>query len=111
MRLFSAGKYYICRLFNVNNCKPMALTAERKKELAARYGKSAADTGAPETQIAQFTELINQMTDHLAKQPKDYNTQRSLIKLVGKRRSLLNYLYKKDITRYRKIINDLGIRK
>lgn len=89
----------------------MALTAERKKELAAKYGKSATDTGAPETQIAQFTELINQMTGHLAVQPKDYSTQRSLIKLVGKRRSLLNYLQKKDITRYRKIISELGIRK
>ncbi|MCC6384031.1 MAG: 30S ribosomal protein S15 [Bacteroidia bacterium] len=89
----------------------MALTAERKKELASKYGKSSADTGTAETQIAIFTEHISELTNHLSAQPKDNNTQRALIRLVGKRRRLLDYLIKTDITRYRKIIGELGIRK
>ncbi len=89
----------------------MALNAQRKKEIIVKFGKSETDTGNPETQIALFTERINQMTEHMAHQPKDFNTQQALIKLVGKRRSLLNYLQKTDIERYRRIISELGIRK
>jgi small subunit ribosomal protein S15 len=89
----------------------MALSAQRKKEIIQKFGKAETDTGSAETQIALFTERINQMTEHMAHQPKDFNTQRALIKLVGKRRSLLNYLQKTDIERYRRIISELAIRK
>ncbi|WP_196892218.1 30S ribosomal protein S15 [Aureivirga marina] len=89
----------------------MYLTAEKKQEIFAKHGKSATDTGTSEGQIALFTYRINHLTEHLKKNRKDYNTERSLVKLVGKRRSLLDYLKKKDINRYRAIIKELGIRK
>ncbi|MBP7166369.1 MAG: 30S ribosomal protein S15 [Bacteroidia bacterium] len=89
----------------------MLLTAESKKELFKKYGKAEKNTGNAEAQIAMFTQRINHLTDHLKGSKKDFSTQRSLITLVGKRRSLLDYLYKTDITRYRAIISELGIRK
>jgi small subunit ribosomal protein S15 len=89
----------------------MLLTKEKKKEIFSKYGKSATDTGNAESQIALFTERINEMTEHMKTSPKDYSTERSLIRLVGKRRSILDFLEKKDITRYRKIIEALEIRK
>ena len=87
------------------------LTTEAKKKIFKQYGGSEMNTGSAEAQVAMFTQNINDMTEHLQKSPKDFSTQRTLIKLVGKRRSLLNYLQKKDIGRYRKIIGDLSIRK
>ncbi|MDG1041161.1 MAG: 30S ribosomal protein S15 [Polaribacter sp.] len=89
----------------------MYLTKEVKEEIFTKHGKSATDTGTSEGQIALFTFRINHLTEHLKKNRKDYNTERSLVKLVGKRRSLLDYLKKTDITRYRAIIKELGIRK
>ncbi len=89
----------------------MYLTAETKKEIFKKHGKSDTDTGSPEGQIALFTHRINHLTGHLKNNRKDFNTQRSLVKLVGKRRNLLNYLIKTDITRYRAIIKELGLRK
>ena len=89
----------------------MIVTSERKKELFKQFGGNDKNTGNSEAQIAMFSERINHLTDHLKIQPKDYATQQSLIKLVGKRRSLLNNLHKTDITRYRKIVADLGLRK
>ncbi len=89
----------------------MIVTSERKKELFKQFGGNDKNTGNSEAQIAMFSERINHLTDHLKIQPKDYATQQALIKLVGKRRSLLNYLHKTDITRYRKIVADLGLRK
>ena len=89
----------------------MRVTAEAKKKLFTQYGKAAMNTGAPESQIALFTQRIAYLTDHLNTQPKDYSTQQALIKLVGKRRSLLDYLQKNEIERYRKIISELNIRK
>lgn len=91
----------------------MHLDSEQKKELFEKYGrgKSATDTGSPESQIALFTIRIAHLTEHLKKNHKDYSTARSLRKLVGKRRSLLDYLIKVDITRYRAIIKELGIRR
>ena len=89
----------------------MYLTAEKKAEIFAKHGKSATDTGTPEGQIALFTYRINHLTGHLKKNRKDYNTERSLVKLVGKRKSLLDYLIKTDVLRYRAIIKELGIRK
>ncbi len=89
----------------------MYLTSEVKSELFAKHGKSAIDTGSAEGQIALFTFRINHLTGHLRKNIHDYNTERSLVMLVGKRKALLNYLKKKDITRYRAIIAELGLRK
>ncbi|CAL2057614.1 30S ribosomal protein S15 [Tenacibaculum sp. 190524A05c] len=89
----------------------MYLTKEVKGEIFAKHGKSAQDTGSAEGQIALFTHRINHLTEHLKKNRKDFNTERSLVKMVGKRRSLLDYLKKKDINRYRAIIKELGIRK
>ncbi len=89
----------------------MYLTKEVKEEIFSKHGKSATDTGTSEGQIALFTFRINHLTQHLKNNRKDYNTERSLVKLVGKRRSLLDYLKKTDITRYRAIIAELGIRK
>ena len=89
----------------------MYLTTEKKKEIFAKHGKSEKDTGSSEGQIALFTHRINHLTDHLKKNRHDFNTQRSLVKLVGKRRDLLNYLIKTDIIRYRAIVKELGLRK
>ncbi|PHO00968.1 30S ribosomal protein S15 [Rhodobacteraceae bacterium 4F10] len=77
----------------------------------AKHGKGANDTGTAEGQIALFTHRINHLTEHLKRNRKDFNTERSLVRMVGKRRSLLDYLKKKDINRYRAIIKELGIRK
>lgn len=89
----------------------MYLTKEKKAEIFAKHGKSATDTGSTEGQIALFTFRIQHLTEHLKENRKDVNTERSLVKLVGKRRSLLDYLIKTDITRYRAIIKELGLRK
>ncbi len=89
----------------------MYLTKEVKAEIFKKHGKSETDTGSTEGQIALFTHRINHLTNHLKKNRKDFNTQRSLVKLVGKRRDLLNYLIKTDIVRYRAIVKDLGLRK
>lgn len=89
----------------------MYLTAEEKETLFAKHGKSKSDTGSAEGQIAIFTHRIEHLTTHLKKNHKDYNTERSLVMLVGKRRSLLDYLMKKDILRYRAIVKELGLRK
>ena len=87
------------------------LATETKKEIFKKFGGSEKNTGSAEAQIAMFTERITFMTEHLQKSKKDFSTQRSLIRLVGKRRSLLDYLQKTDIERYRKILTDLNIRK
>ncbi len=89
----------------------MYLTKEQKQELFAKHGKDKNDTGSAEGQIAIFTQRIAHLTEHLKNNRKDYNTERSLVMLVGKRRALLDYLTKKDVLRYRAIIKELGIRK
>ncbi len=89
----------------------MYLTKEKKAEIFAEHGKSATNTGSAEGQIALFTFRINHLTEHLKGNRKDFNTERSLVKLVGKRRNLLDYLIKNDIVRYREIIKELGLRK
>ena len=89
----------------------MSLSKENKAEIFKKYGKSEKDTGSTEGQIALFTNRINFLTGHLKKNHKDYNTERSLVMLVGKRRSLLDYLKNKDIERYRSLIKEVGIRK
>lgn len=87
------------------------ITKEQKAGIIEQYGKDGADTGTPEVQIAIFSARINELTDHLKSHPKDHSTRRGLLKLVGKRRRLLNYLMSSDIERYRSIIAELGIRK
>lgn len=89
----------------------MNITTEQKKEIFAKYGKTANDTGSPESQIALFTQRINHLTEHLKEHKKDFSTQRALLKLVGKRRRQLDYLKEKDIERYRNILKELNIRK
>lgn len=87
------------------------ITKEEKRQIVSEYGKGDGDTGATEVQIAIFTKRINELTEHLKAHPKDHSTRRGLLKLVGKRRRLLNYLMARDILRYRAIIDKLGIRK
>jgi small subunit ribosomal protein S15 len=89
----------------------MYLSKEKKEEIFAKYGNGKNNTGSAEGQIALFTYRINHLTKHLKNNRKDYNTERSLVKLVGKRRALLDYLTKKDILRYRAIVKELGLRK
>lgn len=91
----------------------MYLSKEKKSELFKNHGrlKSEKDTGSPEAQIALFTYRIQHLTEHLKSNKKDHSSRLGLLKLVGKRRSLLNYLVKNDIERYRSIIAELGIRK
>ena len=89
----------------------MYLSSEKKQEIFKKHSKSATDTGTAEGQIALFTYRIEHLTQHLKRNHKDFNTERSLVKLVGKRRSLLDYLMKKDIMRYRAIVKELGLRK
>ncbi len=89
----------------------MYLTKEVKKEIFKKHGKSETNTGSAEGQIALFSHRIGHLTEHLKNNRKDYNTERSLVMLVGKRRSLLDYLKKKDIVRYRAIVKELNLRK
>ena len=89
----------------------MYLTTDKKQEFFKQYGDSGMDTGSAEGQIALFSYRISHLTEHLKKNKKDYSTQRALVKLVGKRRRLLDYLKGKDIERYREIIKALKLRK
>ncbi|RRO14026.1 30S ribosomal protein S15 [Flavobacteriaceae bacterium 14752] len=89
----------------------MYITSEDKKKLFAKHGKNENDTGSTEGQIALMTKRIQHISQHLKQNQKDFNSERALVKTVGRRRNLLNYLMKKDITRYRAIVKDLGLRK
>ena len=89
----------------------MYLTKEVKAEIFKKHGGTEGNTGSTEGQVALFTYRINHLTTHLKRNHKDFNTERSLVKLVGKRRSLLDYLKKKDVVKYRELIKELGIRK
>lgn len=84
---------------------------ERKQEIISTYRLSETDTGSPEVQIALLTERINHLNEHLKENKKDHHSRRGLLKMVGKRRSLLNYLERTDIERYRAIVEKLGMRK
>ena len=89
----------------------MALTKETKAELIEKFKTHEGDTGSPEVQIAILTYKINYLNDHLKVHKKDHHSRRGLLMMVGQRRNLLNYLKKKDIVRYRKIIKELNIRR
>ena len=87
------------------------MTKERKQEIIETYKRDEKDTGSPEVQIALLTERINELTAHLKVHMKDNQSRRGLLKMVGARRNLLNYLAKKDVQRYRDIVEKLGLRK
>lgn len=87
------------------------MTKERKTEIINTYKRDEKDTGSPEVQIALLTERIKELTEHLKVHPKDNHSRRGMLKMVGKRRNLLNYLSKKDLNRYREIAQKLSLRK
>ena len=87
------------------------IAKEKKAEIIEKYGRQAGDTGSPEVQIALLTERIRELTAHLQSNKKDHHSRRGLLKMVGQRRNLLGYLKKKDIERYRSLIERLGLRK
>ncbi len=87
------------------------ITAEQKKDIIAKYGKDANDTGSPEVQVALLTARINDLNEHFKAHPHDYHSRRGLLKMVGQRRNMLAYIKSKDINRYRELIEKLGLRK
>ena len=87
------------------------ISKEMKSQIIEKYKRDEKDTGSPEVQIALLTERINELTEHLKVHQKDNHSRRGLLKMVGKRRNLLNYLAKKDVNRYREIVEKLGLRK
>lgn len=89
----------------------MPLSKESKGQIVEKFGKSKSNTGAAEAQIALLTEQINQLTKHFQSHPKDFHSRRGLLKMVGRRRRLLNYLKASNIEQYRLLINELGIRR
>ena len=89
----------------------MTLTADQKLEVVKQFGKSDGDTGSPEVQIALLTRRINHLTEHLREHKHDHHSRRGLLMLVGQRRRLLNYLGRKDVDRYRSLIQELGLRR
>ena len=89
----------------------MALSKNDKQDIIKKFGESDGDTGKTEVQIALLTERIKYLTEHLKEHKKDHHSRRGLLKLVGQRRRLLRYLMRKDITRYRKVISELGLRR
>ena len=89
----------------------MAISKERKAEIAKTFGKSDTDTGSPEVQVALLTENINNLNEHFKKHKKDHAGRRGLLKMVGQRRNFLNYIRSEDVNRYRAIVKELGLRK
>jgi small subunit ribosomal protein S15 len=89
----------------------MTVTAERKQELVAQFGKGEGDTGTAEVQVALMTERINDLTEHLRTHTKDHHSRRGLLMLVGRRRRLLQYLQRSEVERYRAIVQELGLRR
>lgn len=87
------------------------LSKERKSEIIDQFKKHEVDTGSPEVQIGILTERINVLTEHLKTHSKDHHSRRGLLKMVGHRRRLLNYLQKQDVERYRAVVRDLGLRR
>ena len=87
------------------------ITKEKKQEIIREFARTEGDTGSPEVQVAILTERIKELTEHLKTNHKDHHSRRGLLKMVGKRRGLLDYLKSKDINRYRELIEKLGLRK
>ena len=89
----------------------MGLTSEQKTEIIGQHGKTAADTGSTEVQVALLTTRINELTEHLRFNKHDHHSRRGLLKMVGRRRRLLQYLQREDVERYRAIVKELGLRR
>ena len=89
----------------------MTLTKEAKQEILGKHGRHQTDTGSPQVQIALLTQRINELTEHLRTHRKDHYSRRGLLKLVGRRRRLLNYLQRNDLEGYRALIKELGLRR
>ena len=89
----------------------MTLTADKKREIVAEYGRGDADTGSTEVQVALLTARINELTEHLREHRKDHHSRRGLLMLVGHRRRLLNYMQRSDLDGYRELIKELGLRR
>ncbi|MGO9482528.1 MAG: 30S ribosomal protein S15 [Candidatus Kryptoniota bacterium] len=89
----------------------MPLTKEQKQELIKKYGKSASDSGSTEVQIAILTKRINELSEHFESHKRDHHSRTGLLKMVGKRRRLLDYLQSRNVERYRKVVEELGLRK
>lgn len=89
----------------------MALSKETKSSIVSEYARNKKDTGSVEVQVALLTERINKLTDHMKEHPHDYHTNRGLLQMVGKRKSLLDYLKREDVQRYRELITKLNLRK
>src|SRR5690606_14729738 len=115
----SLGRLFLRRLLGewgyrkvINRrCANMAISKERKMEIINDFKVHENDTGSPEVQIAILTDEINNLNEHLRVHKKDHHSRRGLLKMVGKRRNLLNYLRKSDVTRYREVIQKLGLRR
>ena len=90
---------------------PLAITTEDKQDIIAKFSKHEGDTGSPEVQIALLTKRIDDLTEHLKIHKKDHHSRRGLLKMVGQRRRLLNYLQAKDMERYRTLVKELELRK
>ncbi|HHY91924.1 MAG TPA: 30S ribosomal protein S15 [Firmicutes bacterium] len=88
----------------------MALTSTKKQDIIDKFKLHEQDTGSPEVQIAILTERINYLTEHLKEHKKDHHSRRGLLKMVGRRRGLLNYLRERDVERYRNLVDKLGLR-
>jgi small subunit ribosomal protein S15 len=89
----------------------MAVTAERKREIVAKFGSNEQDTGNARVQVALLTERINELTQHMREQKRDFHSRRGLLMLVGRRRRFLNYLMREDLEGYRALIRELGLRR
>ena len=89
----------------------MTITAQRKRELVSRFGRSESDTGATQVQVALLTDRINELTEHLRGHSKDHHSRRGLLKMVGRRRRLLRYLQRSDLDGYRALVRELGLRR
>ena len=89
----------------------MTLTKEAKQDIVGKHGQSEQDTGSAHVQVALLTARVNELTEHLRQHPKDHHSRRGLLKLVGRRRRFLQYLQKRDLEGYRKLIQELGLRK
>ena len=89
----------------------MTITAQRKRELVSRFGRSDSDTGATQVQVALLTDRINDLTEHLRAHSKDHHSRRGLLKMVGRRRRLLRYLQRTDLDGYRALVRELGLRR
>lgn len=109
--VWSFDSLTVTQLRCIKEKEKIMITKEKKNEIIQEYALSEGDTGSPEVQVAILTFKINDLNEHLKQHPKDFHSRRGLLKMVGKRRNLLNYVKKQDIERYRSLVSRLGLRK